>query len=267
MNPVVQSPYTGAQMAVWLRGLLSVAWADGQFDPHEQQLIGELVQELAPNLDIEKNEAIAVAELVAGLGHEAQVRENFLRTAVMVALADGVYSIPEDKMLQTFCQALDLDTAALDALRSTVVDEAVDEAVDENANSNQTSSSPIESTGFECYPAAESSSFTPFPADAVDLGASSSLHPPRRHSVDVLKPARVLLDGFNVDDPRLARFLCKLIPSQCPFERDVKLFGHKVVHIPPLCKLNPLYDQLVGLRFRALCYLADDLGEDVSAYC
>jgi hypothetical protein len=57
-----------------------------------------------------------------------------------------------------------------------------------------------------------------------------------------------------------------MIPAQCPFERDVKLFGDKVVHIPAMCKLNPLYNQLVGLRFRALSYLADEKGEDISAY-
>lgn len=68
-------------------------------------------------------------------------------------------------------------------------------------------------------------------------------------------------------DPKVARFLCKMIPAQCPFERDVKLFGDKVVHIPPMCKLNPLYEQLVGLRFRAMSYLADDCGEDVTPYC
>jgi hypothetical protein len=60
--------------------------------------------------------------------------------------------------------------------------------------------------------------------------------------------------------------LCKMIPSQCPFERDVTLFGRKIVHIPPLCKINPLYEQMVGLRFRALSYLADDCGEDVTPY-
>ena len=63
------------------------------------------------------------------------------------------------------------------------------------------------------------------------------------------------LDNIEISDPKLARFLSKVIPAQCPFERDIKLFGHSVAHIPPLCKLNPLYDQLVGLRFRALCYL------------
>jgi hypothetical protein len=84
---------------------------------------------------------------------------------------------------------------------------------------------------------------------------------------DVLLPVREWLDGLEIHDPRIARLLCKFIPSQCPFERDIMLFGHKIVHIPPLCKLNPLYDQTVGLRFRALSYLADKCGEDVSAYC
>ena len=65
------------------------------------------------------------------------------------------------------------------------------------------------------------------------------------------------LDGMEVRDRNLAHWLCKLIPAQCPFERDVKLFGRILFHIPPMCKINPLYDQLIGLRFRALCYLAD----------
>jgi hypothetical protein len=47
----------------------------------------------------------------------------------------------------------------------------------------------------------------------------------------------------------------------------VVLMGHRLFHIPPLCKLNPLYQELVSLRFRALCYLADDCGQDVRAYC
>jgi len=54
---------------------------------------------------------------------------------------------------------------------------------------------------------------------------------------------------------------------QCPFEQDIYLFGRKIGHIPPLCKLNPLYEELIGLRFRALCYLADECGQDVSCYC
>ncbi|OUL25796.1 nitrogenase [Nostoc sp. RF31YmG] len=84
---------------------------------------------------------------------------------------------------------------------------------------------------------------------------------------DILQPLRQKVDRIQVRDRELAHRLCKLIPSQCPFERDVKLFGKTVFHIPPMCKLNPLYEEVVGLRFRALCYLADECGEDVSQYC
>lgn len=85
--------------------------------------------------------------------------------------------------------------------------------------------------------------------------------------LDLLKPFRVRLDQIQVSNPELAHSLIKLIPSQCPFERDINLFGKTWFHIPPLCKLNPLYEELVALRFRALCYLADECGEDVTAYC
>ncbi len=81
-----------------------------------------------------------------------------------------------------------------------------------------------------------------------------------------LQPLRQWLDGIEVQTPRLAHFLAKAIPAQCPFERDITFFGRKVAHIPPLCKLNPLYEELVGLRFRALCYLVDQCGEDIQAY-
>jgi Mo-dependent nitrogenase C-terminus len=68
-------------------------------------------------------------------------------------------------------------------------------------------------------------------------------------------------------DPRTARLICRLIPANCPFERDVIFRGQKIAHIPALCKLNPLYDQLVELRFQALVFLADECGEDVTSYC
>lgn len=83
----------------------------------------------------------------------------------------------------------------------------------------------------------------------------------------ILRPVRQWLESIQVCDRGVAKFLCQLIPSQCPFERDIKLFGHTLFHIPPMCKLNPLYDELMGLRFRALSFLADVCGEDISAYC
>ncbi|MBD2357836.1 Mo-dependent nitrogenase C-terminal domain-containing protein [Tolypothrix sp. FACHB-123] len=84
---------------------------------------------------------------------------------------------------------------------------------------------------------------------------------------DLLQPLRQWLDNLEIQNPKLAKLIAKLIPAQCPFERDVVVFGRKIAHIPPMCKLNPLYDQLVGLRFRALCYLVDKCGEDIQSYC
>jgi len=75
------------------------------------------------------------------------------------------------------------------------------------------------------------------------------------HQLDLLQPIQQKLDAIEIHNPKLAQLLCRVIPASCPFEHDVRLFGHLIAHIPPLCKLNPLYKQLVELRFRALYYL------------
>ena len=75
------------------------------------------------------------------------------------------------------------------------------------------------------------------------------------------------LNQIEIQDAQFAHWLCQMIPTQCPFERDICLFGRTLVHIPPLCKLNPFYAELMSLRFRALCYLADECGEDIRCYC
>lgn len=64
------------------------------------------------------------------------------------------------------------------------------------------------------------------------------------------------IDNLEVRNLKVAQFLCQLIPASCPFSRDIPLFG-KTLHIPPLCKLNPLYDQLMGLRWRALILISE----------
>jgi hypothetical protein len=87
-----------------------------------------------------------------------------------------------------------------------------------------------------------------------------------RRSNALLQLIRQWLDNIEIHHPQLAQWLCQLIPAQCPFERNIK-WGNIIIHIPPLCKLNPLYEQLVGLRFRALSYLADECGRDVTRYC
>jgi tellurite resistance protein len=218
MKSAVQSPYSNEQITAWLRGLLTVAWADGKFDPEEKELITSLTKdELAPSLEWDSLEVIEPEELAAVLGKKTPAADNFVRTAVMVAIANGTYSPSEDQVMQQLCDALEQPKDILESLRYTLDDEQQ---------------------------------------------VSALTAPPQ----DVLYPLRDWLDKLEIQDPRVARFLCKMIPSQCPFERDITLFRRKIVHIPPLCKINPLYEQLVGLRFRALSYLADECGEDVSAY-
>lgn len=229
MTSAVQSPYSSEQIAAWLRGLLTIAWADGDFDDQEQELIASITKdELAPETKVESLDVIEPEELATVLGRGTPTAENFLRTAVMVAIADGTYSKSEDYLLHELCKALGEPENLIEALRHTL----------------------------EFHP-----------TEPVEQQLETPLViAPTKQQLDALQPVRDWLDGLDIQDPRVARFLCKMIPSQCPFERDVKLFGRKVVHIPPLCKLNPLYDQLVGLRFRALSYLADECGEDVSEY-
>lgn len=84
---------------------------------------------------------------------------------------------------------------------------------------------------------------------------------------DILQPIRQWLNQLNVQDVDLAHWLCRTIPTQCPFARKIRFSDTFTLEIPPLCKLNPLYDEIISLRFRALCYLADECGLDVSEYC
>ncbi|MBW4520863.1 MAG: Mo-dependent nitrogenase C-terminal domain-containing protein [Scytolyngbya sp. HA4215-MV1] len=86
-------------------------------------------------------------------------------------------------------------------------------------------------------------------------------------SFDLLQPLRQWLDNIEIRNPDLAHRLCQSIPARCPFEREIKFMGRTILYIPPMCKLNPLYEQVIALRFRALCYLADECGEDITLYC
>jgi hypothetical protein len=84
--------------------------------------------------------------------------------------------------------------------------------------------------------------------------------------IDLLQPIRQWLESVEIRNSEMARTLCKIIPARCPFERKIKLFNHIIFSIPPLCKLNPLYEQLVEVRCKSLAYLADECGEDVTLY-
>lgn len=97
------------------------------------------------------------------------------------------------------------------------------------------------------------------------MAISHTSHLPRLPQFDVFAPIRRLINNIEIQSDRTAHLICKLIPCNCPFERDITLLGY-TLHIPPLCKLNPLYNELVYLRFRALSYLTDVCHEDVAHY-
>ncbi len=219
---------TELQSELWLRALLTIAWSDGNFDDREKEIIHTFMDQ-NPETPLVP---VTADELQVAFAGDPAIGENFLRSAVMVALADGVYSSAEDEILNQFCDALGSSHQILETLRLTL------------CNLNAKTASPL------VYKNSE----------PVGVQKPSILKP------DPLKSVRGWLDAIEIRDPKVARFLCKLIPSQCPFERDVVVFGKKLVHIPPMCKINPLYDQLVGLRFRSLSYLADVCKEDVTAY-
>lgn len=75
--------------------------------------------------------------------------------------------------------------------------------------------------------------------------------------INPLHQVRNWLNSIEIHNSTIAYLLCKIIPASCPFAREVTLFNHILFVIPPLCKLNPLYDQLMGLRFKSLVCLAN----------
>ncbi|NJK62918.1 MAG: Mo-dependent nitrogenase [Synechococcaceae cyanobacterium SM2_3_1] len=82
----------------------------------------------------------------------------------------------------------------------------------------------------------------------------------RLHQVPAFNPIVLNPDQANVplriQNRTVATWICKLIPTQCPFARQINLFGLSF-RIPPLCKLNPFYDHLMLLRFQAQCFLLE----------
>lgn len=194
--PLAERSLEMARRHLWLGALHQLVLADGDFSDAEAS---QLVQELQPEL-------LGLAlEPMPFPGHEALIHrfgvgtleaEEFMRSAVLVALADGHLSPMEMALLRQWSVALGVGEEILASLP---------EACCEDGKS-------------------------PGPLDQV----------------------KAWLDGLEPREPAVARFLARLIPAQCPFERDLKLFGHKLVHIPPMCKINPLYEQLVALRLRCL---------------
>lgn len=213
-SPAAIDPTEEARRRLWLAALHHLALADGDFSAQEKHLLEEELGRELPGLSPENLHLPGPEALVHRFGQGTPLAGEFLRTAVLVALADGHISPVEMEYLRHWSRALQVGQEVLEELVATA---------------------------------------------ALD-GSASGIHCDTEADPGLLDGIRRWLDEIDPHDPAVARFLVRLIPAQCPFERTVTLFGHKLVHIPPMCKINPLYEQLVALRFRCLCRLEEASG-------
>ena len=202
--PILNVAFEAEARSTWLAALHQLALVDGDFDPEEQRQLAEQLNDDCPLQDFDWKHwrAPDLDEISRLFSSDPNSAEQFLRSAVVVALADGHLSQSELDLLQTWAEALGLKSELISSL----------------------------------------------------VPCSTRVTQPWKP----LDPLKHWLDGLDPGDERIASFIVHLIPSQCPFERDIILFGRKLVHIPPMCKINPLYEQLVALRFRCLGHLAVD---------
>jgi len=191
-----------ARRRLWLGALHQLALADGEFAPEERELLEDALARELPDQPLEALHHPGDGALLHGLGMRTPEAEQFLRSAMVVALADGRLGSAELSLLRHWSDLLQVGQAVV-----------------------------------------------------------ADLHGEDIHGDDAastLDRLRGWLDAQAPSDPAVARLLVRLIPAQCPFERDVMVLGRKIVHIPPMCRINPLFEQLMALRFRCLCLLAGE---------
>ncbi|HKA87863.1 MAG TPA: hypothetical protein VKE22_09370 [Haliangiales bacterium] len=107
------------------RGLYAVARADGTVHEREAALIsdffGAATGGTAALSALERQEKIPGADLAAHLPTN-ELRELFLKTAMLLAYADGTYGTSESQLIGEYARALGVDDAGLRALEVQVKD-------------------------------------------------------------------------------------------------------------------------------------------------
>jgi uncharacterized membrane protein YebE (DUF533 family) len=104
-------------------GLITIAKADGHLHEREAALIIDFYSSTTDRsikmTDLERAEAVDGAFLAAKLPSPG-LRELFLKTAILLAYADGNYSSPESKLIVEFGGALGVDEQGLDKYETQV---------------------------------------------------------------------------------------------------------------------------------------------------
>ena len=104
------------------RGLYAVARVDG-VHAREAALVSSFYEETGRGAnayaELERSAPITPAELAAAL-HQREHRVMFVKTAILLAYADGVVTAEERQSIAGFARALGVDDATVNALESEV---------------------------------------------------------------------------------------------------------------------------------------------------
>lgn len=107
------------------RGLYAVARADGNIHEREAAMISEFFNSTTDHpshlASLERAPQITPANLAAILATK-DVRRLFVKTAILLAYADGHYAPPEQKIVGAFAKACEIDSKELVQLEHAVKD-------------------------------------------------------------------------------------------------------------------------------------------------
>jgi tellurite resistance protein len=107
------------------RGLYVVARADGKIHEREAAMISEFFNSTTDHAShlgsLERAPQITAANLAAILNTK-ELRQLFLKTAILLAYVDGNYAPPEQKAVTEFAKACEVDSKALAQLEHSVRD-------------------------------------------------------------------------------------------------------------------------------------------------
>ena len=87
------------------RGLYAIASADGQIHERELGLISALLERPADAAALARQPKISAADLAAILS-SVELRALFVKTAILLAYADGSYGTGESALINEYCKAL-----------------------------------------------------------------------------------------------------------------------------------------------------------------
>ncbi len=113
------------QAEAMARGLFAVARADGTVHTQEAALISDFFGAATGGTGalsaLERQDKISGADLAVHLP-STELRELFLKTAMLLAYADGTYGTSESALIAEYATALGVDDAGLRALELQVKD-------------------------------------------------------------------------------------------------------------------------------------------------